>query len=260
MALLEASGLSKDYGSGRKAMRVLDGIDLTIDEGEFVAIVGPSGCGKSTFLHIAGGFVHASEGSLRFDGAPITKPGPDRGVVFQDYSLYPWRTVIGNIVWGLEAQGVPRAERLQIAERFMEMVGLTAFRNHYPNELSGGMKQRVALARTLTYDPKLLLMDEPFGALDVQTRELMQEELQRIWEATRKTVLFVTHDIDEAVYLSDRVLVFTARPGRIKETISIELPRPRAIEIKRTPEYAAYRNRIWDLLRQEVLQAAEQNP
>jgi NitT/TauT family transport system ATP-binding protein len=259
MPLLEATGLSKDYGTGRKAMRVLDGIDLTIDDGEFVAIVGPSGCGKSTFLHIAGGFVQASEGSIRFDGAPITKPGPDRGVVFQDYSLYPWRTVIGNIVWGLEAQGVPRAERIQTAERFMEMVGLTAFRNHYPNELSGGMKQRVALARTLTYDPKLLLMDEPFGALDVQTRELMQEELQRIWDATRKTVLFVTHDIDEAVYLSDRVLVFTARPGRIKETIAIDLPRPRAIEIKRTPAYAEYRNRIWDLLRQEVLQAAEQN-
>ncbi len=259
MALLEATGLGKDYGTGRKAMRVLDGIDLTIDDGEFVAIVGPSGCGKSTFLHIAGGFVQASEGSICFDGAPITKPGPDRGVVFQDYSLYPWRTVIGNIVWGLEAQGVPRSQRMQTAERFMEMVGLTAFRNHYPNELSGGMKQRVALARTLTYDPKLLLMDEPFGALDVQTRELMQEELQRIWDATRKTVLFVTHDIDEAVYLSDRVLVFTARPGRIKETIAIDLPRPRAIEIKRTPEYAAYRNRIWDLLRQEVLQAAEQN-
>src|SRR5471030_1143616 len=148
---------------------------------------------------------------------------------------------------------------MQTAERFMEMVGLTTFRNLYPNELSGGMKQRVALARTLTYDPKLLLMDEPFGALDVQTRELMQEELQRIWEATRKTVLFVTHDIDEAIYLSDRVLVFTARPGRIKETISIDLPRPRAIEIKRTAEYAEYRNRIWDLLRQEVLQAAEQN-
>jgi NitT/TauT family transport system ATP-binding protein len=259
MALLEATRLSKDYGTGSKAMRVLDGIDLAIDDGEFVAIVGPSGCGKSTFLHIAGGFVQASEGSIRFDGAPITKPGPDRGVVFQDYSLYPWRTVFGNIVWGLEAQGVPRAERIQTAERFMEMVGLTAFRNHYPNELSGGMKQRVALARTLTYDPKLLLMDEPFGALDVQTRELMQEELQRIWDATRKTVLFVTHDIDEAVYLSDRVLVFTARPGRIKETIAIDLPRPRAIEIKRTPAYAEYRNRIWDLLRQEVLQAAEQN-
>ena len=259
MALLEATRLGKDYGTGRKAMRVLYGIDLAIDDGEFVAIVGPSGCGKSTFLHIAGGFVQASEGTIRFDGAPITKPGPDRGVVFQDYSLYPWRTVIGNIVWGLEAQGVPRAERIQTAERFMEMVGLTAFRNHYPNELSGGMKQRVALARTLTYDPKLLLMDEPFGALDVQTRELMQEELQRIWDATRKTVLFVTHDIDEAVYLSDRVLVFTARPGRIKETIAIDLPRPRAIEIKRTPAYAEYRNRIWDLLRQEVLQAAEQN-
>jgi NitT/TauT family transport system ATP-binding protein len=259
VALLEATRLSKDYGTGGKAMRVLDGIDLTIDDGEFVAIVGPSGCGKSTFLHIAGGFVNPSDGSIRFDGTPITKPGPNRGVVFQDYSLYPWRTVIGNIVWGLEAQGVPRAERMQTAERFMEMVGLTAFRHHYPNELSGGMKQRVALARTLTYDPKLLLMDEPFGALDVQTRELMQEELQRIWNATRKTVLFVTHDIDEAVYLSDRVVVFTARPGRIKETIAIDLPRPRAIEIKRTPEYAEYRNRIWDLLRHEVLQAAEQN-
>jgi NitT/TauT family transport system ATP-binding protein len=258
MALVEAAGLIKEYGQGQKTMRVLDGIDLTINEGEFVAIVGPSGCGKSTFLHIAGGFVPATRGGITFDGAPVTKPGPDRGVVFQDYSLYPWRTVFGNIVWGLEAQGVARATRIETAERFMEMVGLTAFRNHYPSELSGGMKQRVALARTLTFDPKLLLMDEPFGALDVQTRELMQEELQRIWDATRKTVLFVTHDIDEAVYLSDRVLVFTARPGKIKEAVAIDLQRPRAIEIKRTPAYAEYRNRIWDLLRQEVLQAAGQ--
>jgi NitT/TauT family transport system ATP-binding protein len=259
MALVEAAGLIKEYGRGQKTLRVLDRVDLSIAEGEFVAIVGPSGCGKSTLLHIAGGFIPASGGSIRFDGKPIVRPGPERGVVFQDYSLYPWRTIIGNIVWGLEAQAVPRNERNAIAERYLEMVGLTAFRNHYPGELSGGMKQRVALARTLTLDPKLLLMDEPFGALDVQTRELMQEELQRIWEATRKTVLFVTHDIDEAIYLSDRVLAFTARPGRIKEEITIDLPRPRAIEIKRTAAYAEYRNHIWDLLRQEVLQAAEQH-
>jgi NitT/TauT family transport system ATP-binding protein len=226
-----------------------------VRDGEFVAIVGPSGCGKSTFLHMLGGFEPATAGSMRLDGTPIAGPGPDRGMLFQEYALYPWRTVLGNVLWPLEVQGMAKAERAALAERFVAMVGLERFRDHYPAELSGGMKQRVALARVLVFDPRILLMDEPFGALDAQNRELMQEELQRIWNSTRRTVLFVTHDIDEAVYLADRVIVFTARPGRIKRDIPIDLPRPRDIEIKKSGVYAAYRNLVWDLLREEVLRA-----
>jgi NitT/TauT family transport system ATP-binding protein len=233
----------------------LEGFDLSVRDGEFVAIVGPSGCGKSTFLHMLGGFEPASAGDMRLDGAPIAGPGPDRGMLFQEYALYPWRTVMGNVLWPLEVQGMAKTERRALAERFVSMVGLDHFRDHYPSELSGGMKQRVALARVLVFDPRILLMDEPFGALDAQNRELMQEELQRIWDSTRRTVLFVTHDIDEAVYLADRVIVFTARPGRIKRDIRIDLPRPRDIEIKKSGPYAAYRNLIWDLLREEVLRA-----
>ena len=179
-------------------------------------------------------------------------------MLFQEYALYPWRTVVGNILWPLEVQKVPKAEREAIADRFIAMVGLGQFRNHYPNELSGGMKQRVALARLLALDPKILLMDEPFGALDAQNRELLQEELQQIWNTSRKTVLFVTHDIDESIYLADRVIVFTARPGRIKADIEIDLPRPREIEIKKSAKYTQYRNQIWDLLREEVLRARDE--
>jgi NitT/TauT family transport system ATP-binding protein len=181
-------------------------------------------------------------------------------MLFQEYALYPWRTVLGNVLWPLEAQSIPKAERNEIARNYIELVGLSDFINHYPNELSGGMKQRVALARLLALNPRVLLMDEPFGALDAQNRELLQEELERIWEQTRKTVLFVTHDIEEAIYLADRVIVFTARPGRIKADIRINLPRPRSIEIKKAPEYIEYRNTIWDLLRGEVLRARADAP
>jgi NitT/TauT family transport system ATP-binding protein len=186
---------------------------------------------------------------------PIAGPGPDRGMVFQEFALYPWRTVLQNITWPLEVQKVAKAERLATAERLLAQIGLGRFRDHYPAELSGGMKQRVAIARVLAFDPAILLMDEPFGALDAQNRELMQEDLQSLWNETRKTVIFITHDIDEAVYLADRVVVFTARPGKVKAELTIDLPRPRAIEIKKTPEYAGYRNAIWDLLRDEVLRA-----
>jgi NitT/TauT family transport system ATP-binding protein len=205
-----------------------------------------------------GGFEPIDGGTMTINGALVKAPGPDRGMLFQEYALYPWRTVVGNILWPLEVQKVPKVEREAIAERFISMVGLGQFRNHYPNELSGGMKQRVALARLLALDPKVLLMDEPFGALDAQNRELLQEELQQIWNASRKTVLFVTHDIDEAIYLADRVIVFTARPGRIKADIEIELPRPREIEIKKSAQYTQYRNHIWDLLREEVLRARDE--
>ena len=252
MPLLEIRDLVKDFTREEKRVRAIDGMDLDLRPGEFVTVVGPSGCGKSTLLHIVGGFEKADSGTVLFDGVPITRPGPDRGVMFQDYSLFPWRSVLGNVLWGLEAQGVEKARRQETAERYLRMVGLWDFRDHYPSELSGGMKQRVALARMLAFEPQLLLMDEPFGALDAQTRELMQEELLRIWDQTRRTVLFITHDIDEAIYLSDRVIVFTARPGRIKQEIAIDLPRPRAIEIRKSARYGEYRNLIWDLLRQEV--------
>jgi len=190
-------------------------------------------------------------------GRQIDGPGPDRGMMFQELALFPWCTVLGNTVWALEVQGRPRQERIAIAERYLDLVGLLPFKHAYPAELSGGMKQRVALARLLAFDPAVLLMDEPFGALDAQTRELMQEELQRIWLETKKTVLFVTHDIEEAVYLGDRVVVFTARPGRIKDVVPIDLPRPRALEIKKDLQFIQYRNRIWDLLHEEFLRSRQ---
>lgn len=257
--LLQITDLRKTFVRKGSTVVALDGFNLGIAEGEFVAIVGPSGCGKSTLLHMIGGFETVDSGTMTLSGRRIDKPGPDRGMLFQEYALYPWRTVEGNIVWPLEVMGVPRERRNAIAQRLIALIGLNGFEKHYPGELSGGMRQRVALARVLAFDPKILLMDEPFGALDSQNRELLQEELQRVWNQSRKTVVFVTHDIDEAIYLSDRVIVFTARPGRIKADMRIELPRPRASEIRKTPEYAAYRNVIWDMMREEVLQARQQD-
>jgi NitT/TauT family transport system ATP-binding protein len=257
-ALLEVRDLMKSFRRGARIVEAIDRFSLSVREGEFVAIVGPSGCGKSTFLHILGGFEPYDGGTMLLNGLPIAGPGPDRGMLFQDYALYPWRSVIGNVGWALEVQGRPRAERAAVAEKYLKLVGLSTFRDAYPAELSGGMKQRVALARVLAFEPRILLMDEPFGALDAQTRELMQEELNAIWQQTRNTVLFVTHDIDEAVYLADRVIVFTARPGRLKDEIAVELGRPRGIDIKKSPEYMAYRNRVWDSLREEVLKAREE--
>jgi NitT/TauT family transport system ATP-binding protein len=253
--LLQVRSLAKVFSRQGKRVVALENFDLTVHDGEFVAIVGPSGCGKSTFLHMLGGFEPTDGGTMMLNGELVRDPGPDRGMLFQEYALYPWRTVTGNILWPLEIQHVPKAEREKTLERLLSMVGLGQFRNHYPGELSGGMKQRVALARLLALDPRILLMDEPFGALDAQNRELLQEELQQIWNTSCKTVLFVTHDIDEAIYLADRVIVFTARPGRIKADIEIDLRRPRDIEIKKTHEYSEYRNQIWDLLRSEVLRA-----
>jgi NitT/TauT family transport system ATP-binding protein len=256
--VLEVRDLAKVFSRQGKSVVALENFGLTVHAGEFVAIVGPSGCGKSTFLHMVGGFEPSDGGTIMLNGRQVTEPGPDRGMLFQEYALYPWLTVLGNILWPLEILKIPKPERLKIADRFISMVGLNQFENHYPNELSGGMKQRVALARLLALDPRILLMDEPFGALDAQNRELLQEELQQIWDKSRKTVLFVTHDIDEAIYLADRVIVFTARPGRIKADIAIDLQRPRDIEIKKTQAYGEYRNRIWDLLRSEVLRAREE--
>jgi NitT/TauT family transport system ATP-binding protein len=248
---LEASGVRKLYSKNGQQLEVLDVERFTVREGEFITVIGPSGCGKSTFLHIIGGFIKAEGGSIRVYGQEVSAPGPDRGMMFQEFALFPWKTVAGNIAWGLEAQGVPKAEIDAIVQKYLEMMGLADFRNHYPAELSGGMKQRVALARVLAFDPKVLLMDEPFGALDAQTREVMQEELTRLWERTGKTIVFVTHDIEEAVYLGDRVVVLTARPARIREEIPIALPRPRDLTIKKSAQCHEYRNYIWDLIRSE---------
>jgi NitT/TauT family transport system ATP-binding protein len=257
MALLEVEDLSKAFQRGTMRVEAIQDVSLDVEKGEFVALVGPSGCGKSTFLHILGGFIPPSAGAMRVAGRDVRGPGPDRGMMFQELALFPWRTVLGNVGWALEVQGRRKEERTAIAERHLAMVGLLPFKHAYPGELSGGMKQRVALARVLAFDPDVLLMDEPFGALDAQTRELMQEELQRIWLETGKTVLFVTHDIEEAAYLADRVTVFTARPGRIKATVPVALPRPRRLEVKKTTAFVELRNQLWDLLREEVLKARQ---
>jgi NitT/TauT family transport system ATP-binding protein len=227
-AMIEIDRVSKRFETaGRKSHLALSDINLTVDDGAFVSILGPSGCGKSTLLYIVGGFVAPSEGVAKMKGAAITGPGPDRGPVFQEFALFPWKTVLGNVMYGLRQQGVKRAEAEAQSLRLIEMVGLKGFEHFYPKELSGGMKQRVAIARTLAYRPSVLLMDEPFGALDAHTRTRLQNDLLNIWERDRKTVLFVTHSVEEAVFLSDKVVVMTRAPGRIKEVVDIDLPRPR---------------------------------
>ncbi len=251
MIALEVEGLKKSYTKNGQRLEILDVERFAVREGEFITVIGPSGCGKSTFLHMMGGFIGADAGAIRVYGKEVKEPGPDRGMMFQEFALFPWKTVAGNVAWGLEAQGAARSHIDDVVAKYLDMTGLSEFRNHYPAELSGGMKQRVALARVLAFDPKVLLMDEPFGALDAQTRETMQEEVTLLWERTKKTIVFVTHDIDEAVYLGDRIVVLTARPGRIKEEVKIELPRPRSLEIKKSIQCHEYRNYVWDLIRSE---------
>lgn len=236
---------------------ILDDFQLEVKEGEFLSILGTSGCGKSTFLNILGGLDSQSSGEIFVDDQVVTGAGNNLGYVFQAYALFPWRTVLENVGAGLEIRGVKRKERREIAKEYIDLVGLGEFTNRYPHELSGGMKQRVAIARALAYQPEVLLMDEPFAALDAQTREVLQYELLRIWEETHKTIVFVTHSIDEAVFLSDRVAVMTARPGRIKEIIEVPLARPRSEELRNSPEFAGIRHQAWELLRDEVLQAQE---
>jgi len=226
--------------------------DLTVAPGEFVAILGPSGCGKSTLLRIVAGLDTPSGGSLALDATPIRGPGAERGMVFQSYTLFPWLTVAENIAYGLRERGLPVAEQRAIVARFIARTGLAGFEDHWPKQLSGGMQQRCALARALANDPEILLLDEPFGALDHQTRELMQELLLEIWEADRKTVLFVTHDIDEAIFLASRVLVMSARPGRIKSEVAVPLPYPREWTVKTTPDFAALKARLMGDIRDEV--------
>ena len=252
---LEAAGVRKVYSKNGQTLEVLNVEQFIVREGEFITVIGPSGCGKSTFLHIVGGFIKAEGGSIRVYGEEVSGPGPDRGMMFQEFALFPWKTVAGNVAWGLEAQGVARQQIEATVGKYLEMMGLADFRNHLPAELSGGMKQRAALARVLAFNPKVLLMDEPFGALDAQTREAMQEELTRLWERTGKTIVFVTHDIEEAVYLGDRVVVLSARPARIREEVLIDLPRPRDLTVKKSVQCLEYRNTIWDLIRSESAEA-----
>ncbi|HEY6959466.1 MAG TPA: ABC transporter ATP-binding protein [Candidatus Limnocylindria bacterium] len=231
----------------------VDGVSLEIGEGEFVAIVGPSGCGKTTFLNAIDGLIPITSGALALDGRTIAGPGHDRALVFQQPSLLPWRTVMGNVAYGLELQGVAKPEARERAHRYVELVGLHGFEESFPLELSGGMQQRVNLARALAVDPEVLLLDEPFAALDAQTRETMQHELLRVWNETRKTAVFITHDIVEAVYLADRVIVFTGRPGRVKEVVRVDLPRPRDLRIKLDPRFLAFQTRIWESIREEAV-------
>jgi NitT/TauT family transport system ATP-binding protein len=245
---LEISGLSKWFGD----LEALRGLDVAVERGEFIAVVGPSGCGKTTFLRMVAGLEPATSGTILLDGAPLSGPGGNRGFVFQNDSLLPWRTVLGNALIGPEVAGRVGAEERQRTLDLLKLVGLGGFEQYYPRQLSGGMRQRVNLARALAIDPDVLLMDEPFASLDAQTREIMQTELLRIWEQGRKTVLFVTHQIDEAVFLADRVLVFARRPGRLQENVEIELPRPRGLELKRTPDFVAYVDHIWKLIEDDV--------
>jgi NitT/TauT family transport system ATP-binding protein len=253
-AKLEIADLSMRFGS----LEALRGIDVAIGAGEFMAIVGPSGCGKTTLLRIVAGLERASGGAVRLDGRVVTEPGPDRGFVFQTDNLLPWRSVLANAMIGLEIAGQSGPAVRQRILDLLRLVGLQGFEGYYPRQLSGGMRQRVNLARALAVDPEILLMDEPFSALDAQTREIMQTELLRIWDEGRKTVLFVTHQIDEAVYLADRVLVLARRPGRIQEIVSVELPRPRPLSVKRTPEFVATVDRIWRLIEQDVRESVLQ--
>jgi NitT/TauT family transport system ATP-binding protein len=245
---VEISGLSKWFGE----LEALRQIDVAVEHGEFISVVGPSGCGKTTFLRMVAGLEPATSGTILIDGQPLRGPGNNRGFVFQNDSLLPWRTVLANALIGPEVAGKVGDRERQRTLDLLKLVGLGGFENYYPRQLSGGMRQRVNLARALAIDPDVLLMDEPFASLDAQTREIMQTELLRIWEQGRKTVLFVTHQIDEAVFLSDRVLVFARRPGRLQENIEIKLPRPRALALKRTPEFIAYVDRIWTMIEHDV--------
>lgn len=254
---LETVNLHKSFVRRSEEIEVLRDINLQVEEGEFVSFVGASGCGKTTLLRIIHGLIPPTSGKVLVGGIEVTGPTTDRGFVLQQDSLLPWRTVLNNVMFGLEVQGKGGKDAKIQAMDLLRLVGLDGFENHYPLEISGGMRQRVNLARALAVDPDILLMDEPFAALDAQTREVMQRELLRIWESQRKTVVFVTHQIDEAVYLSDRVVVFSARPGRVKREIEIDIPRPRPLSVKRSPEFLALMDEIWTLIEEEVITAVE---
>lgn len=243
--------IKNDVGQ-KEQLLVLDDFNLAVREGEFLSILGPSGCGKSTFLNILAGLDTHDGGEILVDNQPVSDRSFNRGMVFQGYALFPWRTVLENVEIGLEIRKMDKKSRKEIARQYLAMVGLSAFANRYPHQLSGGMRQRVAIARVLAYQPDILLMDEPFAALDAQTRETLQLELIKIWEADKKTIVFITHSIDEAVLLSDRIAVMTARPGKVKEVIEVDLPRPRTEEIRNSFEFARIRQYAWSLIKDEV--------
>jgi len=257
MTKILVRSISKDFvAKDGSKVGALSGVSLSVNDGEFVSIVGPSGCGKSTLLYIVGGFIPPTSGEVLVNGVRVERPGRDRGIVFQEYALFPWRTVLDNIMYGLEEMGLSRAEGMARATRLVHLMGLAGFERKYPRELSGGMKQRVAIARTLAYDPEVLLMDEPFAALDAQTRELMQEELLRTWRENKKTVLFVTHNVEEAVYLSQRVYVMSSRPGAIVKEFAVDVDMNRSREeITVSAEFTDLRNKVWLAVRQQVLRS-----
>jgi len=258
-AKIRFENVGKVFAARGTAVTALEDITFDVHDGEFLVLVGPSGCGKSTLLDLLGGLATPTSGRILVDGKPVTGPGLDRGVVFQQYALLPWRTAQGNVEFGLEAKGVPRRERPARAREHLDLVGLAGFHDRYPHELSGGMKQRVAIARSLAFDPDVLLMDEPFAALDAQTRDSLQDELLRIWAKTGKTIVFITHGIEEAVYLGQRVAVMTSRPGRIKEIVDVGITaRSQAEDLRSDPEFTRYRHQIWSLLRDEVSRAQQQ--
>jgi NitT/TauT family transport system ATP-binding protein len=254
---LIVQNLRKSFQSQRseESIQVFEDISFEVHPSEFISIVGPSGCGKTTFLRILDGLIPHDDGDILLDGKSVIKPGPDKGFVFQESSLLPWRTVMDNVILGLELQGVANKDARKKAERYIALVGLAGFEHHYPHELSGGMQQRVNLARALIVDPQVLLMDEPFASLDAQTREIMQAELLKMWNQTKKTVIFVTHQIEEAIFLSDRVVVFSARPARIREIVKVDISRPRSLSVKRSKEFLELADQVWNIIQEEVLKS-----
>jgi len=255
VAKLELRNVSMVYSQRGKPFAAVRDVSLQVEAGQFISIVGASGCGKTTLLRIVDGLTTPTRGQVWVDGQAVNRPGPDRGFVFQQDALFPWRTLLDNVIFGLEIQGRSRKESRERAAGLLSLVGLDGFEHHFPHELSGGMRQRANLARALTIDPDVLLMDEPFASLDAQTREIMQSELLRIWRSNRKTVLFVTHQIDEAVYLADRVVVMTSRPGQVKAVLDIDIPRPRDLSVKRTPAFLERVDEIWKMIEEEVKSA-----
>lgn len=250
--ILELVQVGKTFGAGERFVRAIEDVSFAVHPGEFVSVIGPSGCGKSTLFELIGGLINADQGTVRVGGAPVNGPHPNIGMVFQDDSTFPWRTVLGNVSFGLEAAGVPKAERIERARRFIRMVGLEAFEQHYPAELSGGMRQRTALARTLATEPQILLMDEPFAALDEQTRILLGDELQLIARSLQQTVLLITHNITEAVLLSDRVIVMTFRPGRVKTEVEVDLSHPRSSDQVASERFGKLVGEVWEALQEEA--------
>ncbi|CAN7661972.1 ABC transporter ATP-binding protein [Neorhizobium sp. LjRoot104] len=248
--------VSKTFGDGPKAFTALRDLTLDIADGEIVTVVGPSGCGKSTAMNIVAGLVDVSSGECLVDGKPVNGPGPDRGVIFQQYALFPWLTVLKNVEFGLKLQGVRREERRERALHYLDLVGLKDFADAYPKTLSGGMKQRCAIARAYAVNPSVLLMDEPFGALDALTRVKLQDQLLDTWSKDKRTVMFITHDVDEAVYIAHRVIVLAARPGRLQEIIEVKLPFPRNEDVRLSPEFAEIRNRVWRAVYDRASRAA----